>query len=322
MDKELENVFLELFKLLDIEKKKIIYNALEKSNNGSIEEKELENTVNILTKDLIEKQKELNSKNPEDLSDNEKYILSLNYINIDRTAITTYLKNNRVILDLNQKIKMIKTGKIVIKYIYNYDITSAFYEKTKEIGDKLQENYNKYKNLKQVKIEEMNKKQHSYPIDRFSESIFMIKYKKKDKLIAPKNVVFDCKHQYTGKDGRLFNAIKIEVTIPTITINKEIDIFTSFSLPTDIFEHDEPEDRSSFLSSSARTMIMVQEEIYGSSLPILNASCSELDMASSEEKTIEPTEEDIKNVYYCRNTWVYKYEGHGAKKYITTVTKC
>ncbi len=322
MDKELENVFSELFKLLDIEKKKIIYNALNKASNGSIEQQELENATKILTQDLIEKQTKLNTKKPEDLTEDEQYILSLNYINIDRSATKTYLKNNRLILDLKQKIKMIKTGKVIIVYTYSYDPTSIYYIKTKEIGDKLRENYNKYKNLKQVKIKEMNQQQHSYPIDRFSESIFMIKYNKKDKLIAPKDVEFDSEHKYKGKDGRIFNAIKIEVTIPTIAINKEIEIFTSFSLPTDIFEHDDPEDKSSFITTAARTTIMIQEEIYGSSLPQLNASCEELDIKSSKEKTIDPVEEDLKNIYYCRNTWVYKYEQNGAKKYTTTVTKC
>ncbi len=305
MKKTLQSALVDVFKILKNSQKEIIYSALLKSDKHSMDNKKQKQEIALkeLKKIYTERIKAYSKKKKENRTEKEQEILDQKFIIIERELIRTYFKHNIFILDINQKIEIMRGGNIVIEYTYMYEEEDELYQQIDTIVTLLQQNHD------EIKKDKLSYDEDFYPCKRFEKPFFLIKRKKSKKQLAdPKGDVIISKGEYKksieGKGTRIVDCIKIHITLGSFKKGQKVEFLTSLSLPTSTLKKEKPEDFLSFRYNAAYTKATIQEEVYGSSHAQLEAELLKEDPDSVGEWILADIDPDTdRNLYYNKYTW-------------------
>ncbi len=330
---DLQEALIDVFKLLNKNQKKTIYNALLEADEYSMsehKEKKMEHLKQLKEKYFEEKEDAKKKKEQGvDLTDDEKDLLDRTYVSVSRYITKTYLKHHFFIVDINQEVEVMEDGPLKLEYTYHYDEDKEdeeYHDKMRVLVNNLKENRKALNDFQINKLTKVGELDDFYPNKRFTEPFFLTKIKNKEGLETIQDVkVTSPKYEVEDEDGRKKERkyLKIDMHIGDFEVGDKVIILTSFSFPIPTFKKKLPEDKINFKYSSAFTRIIIQEEIYGSSNSILLPKLYKL-TPKNPTGSIQRGKRGAKikySLYYKQYIWESYYQNEFFTKYKLIVTK-
>jgi len=305
IQEELHNMCsVDFFKNLSYKTKIKIAKQLEASDDyikliSNIDKVKVEEQV---IQDYHERRRKLRIKENNKLSEEEIRFLNRNYITLKKSYIKTYLSNGMYILDVNNKIKIMDHSQnCKIIYYHGFDDPTLHYHELKYRKNLQKLLHNKYIKLFESENIVINKK-----FNRFKSEIFLAKRKESDGTLKKiENVTFTL-HETPRSKG-----IMITVDLGKKPINTILEVVTSITLPTE-----KTPDMIKFARGNVETEIIIQEEIYGASMPKIEVAIEHNEIPLGEDEINRSS-----NLYYQKTSCHFLQETNLDSNYSITVSK-